>query len=67
MPDAKQRWKAHVKKKKREEIGLKYKKTYWLMGRKWALSIHNKLMLYKQILKPVWTSEVCHPRCVLKD
>jgi len=28
---------------------------YWLMGKRSALSIHNKLMLYKQILKPVWT------------
>jgi len=50
--DAKLRWKAHVKKK-REELGLKYKKMYWLMGRRSALSIHSKLMLYKQILKPV--------------
>ena len=25
------------------------------MGRRSALSIQNKLMLYKQILKPVWT------------
>jgi len=25
------------------------------VGRRSALSIHNKLMLYKQILKPVWT------------
>jgi len=25
------------------------------MERRLALSIHNKLMLYKQILKPVWT------------
>ena len=52
--DAKLRWKAHVKKK-REELGLKYEKLHWLMGRRSALSIHNKLMLYKQILKPVWT------------
>jgi len=52
--DAKLRWKTHVKKK-REELGLKYKKIYWLMGRRSALSIHRKLMLYKQILKPVWT------------
>jgi len=43
------------RKKKREELGLKYKKMYWLTGRRSALSIHNKLMLYKQILKPVWT------------
>jgi len=41
------------KKKKREEPGLKYKKMYWLMGRRSALSMHNKLMLYKQILNPV--------------
>jgi uncharacterized protein with GYD domain len=52
--DAKLRWKAHVKKK-REELGLKYKKIYWLMGRRSALSIQNKLMVYTQILNPVWT------------
>jgi hypothetical protein len=54
MLDAKLRWKAHVKKK-REELGLKYRQMYWLMGRRSALSIHNKLVLYKQILKLVWT------------
>jgi hypothetical protein len=52
--DAKLRWKAHVKKK-REELALRYKKMYWLLGRNSSLSIHNKLLLYKQILKPVWT------------
>jgi len=31
--DAKLRWKTHVKKK-REELGLKCKKMYWLMGRR---------------------------------
>jgi hypothetical protein len=35
---------AHVKKK-REELGLKYKKTYWLTGRRSSLSKHSKLML----------------------
>ena len=52
--DAKLRWKAHVKKK-REELRLKYRKMYWLIGRNSTLSLHNKLLLYKQILKPVWT------------
>jgi hypothetical protein len=52
--DAKFRWKVHIKKK-REKLGLKYKHMYWLMGRRSALSTHNKLVLYKQILKPVWT------------
>jgi len=52
--DAKLRWKGHVKKK-RDELGLKYKHMYQLMGTRSALSTHNKLVLYKQILKPVWT------------
>jgi hypothetical protein len=52
--DAKLRWKAHVKKKK-EELELKYRKMYWLMGRYSALSIYNKLMLHQQVLKPIWT------------
>jgi hypothetical protein len=52
--DAKLRWKVHVKKK-REELGLKYRQMYWLIGTRSALTTHNKLVLYKQILKPVWT------------
>lgn len=52
--DAGLRWKVHVKKK-REELDIKYKKMYWLIGRNSSLSVHNKLMLYKQVIKPVWT------------
>jgi hypothetical protein len=52
----------HVKlkyvKKKREELGLKYRQTYWLLGRRSALTTHNKLVPYKQILKPVWTNGI---------
>jgi hypothetical protein len=46
--DAKLRWKMHVKKQ--EELTLKYRKMYWLMGRYSALSVYNKLMLYQQDL-----------------
>jgi hypothetical protein len=28
---------------------------YWLLGRKSQLSLRNKLLLYKTILKPIWT------------
>ena len=28
---------------------------YWLMGRHSVLSVYNKLLLYKQVLKPIWT------------
>lgn len=52
--DAKLRWKAHVKKK-REELGIKYRNMYWLIGRNSTMSLHNKLLIYKQILRPVWT------------
>lgn len=52
--DAKLRWKAHVKKK-REELDIRYKKMYWLLGRNSMLSAQNKILLYKQILMPVWT------------
>ena len=52
--DAKLRWKAHIKRK-REELGIRYKKMYWLMGRKSTMSICNKLLIYKQILKPIWS------------
>jgi len=46
--DVKLRLKVHVKKK-REELGLKYKHMYWLMVRRLTLSTHNKLVFYKQI------------------
>ena len=28
---------------------------YWLLGRNSSLSLHNKLIIRKQILNPVWT------------
>lgn len=52
--DAKLRWKAHVKKK-RDELDLRYRNMYWLIGRKSMLSVHNKVLLYKQVLMPIWT------------
>lgn len=52
--DAKLRWKPHVKRKQ-QELKLKYRKMYWLLGRCSSLSVYNKLLLYRQVLKPVWT------------
>lgn len=52
--DAKLRWKAHIKNKK-EELQIRYTKMYWLIGKHSTLTIQNKLLLYKQILKPVWS------------
>lgn len=52
--DAKLKWKEHVKKKT-EQLKLKYKNMYWLLGRNSQLSIKNKVLIYQQVLKPVWT------------
>jgi metal-sulfur cluster biosynthetic enzyme len=47
-------WQAHIKAK-RQQLNLRVKKYYWLIGKNSELSIENKLLLYKIILKPVWT------------
>lgn len=47
-------WGAHVKAK-RNQLNLKTKKMYWLLGYKSELSTENKLLLYKALLKPIWT------------
>lgn len=47
-------WQKHIFTK-RKQLGLKLRKMYWLVGRKSQLSLENKLLLYKSILKPIWT------------
>ena len=51
--DTKLRWKEHVKTKIKE-LNLKFAKMYWLLGRQSQLSIYNKMLLYQQMIKPVW-------------
>jgi hypothetical protein len=48
------RWKEHIKKK-RDELNIKFRKMYWLLGRNSEQSVHNKLTLYKQVIRPVWS------------
>jgi hypothetical protein len=45
---------AHIKAK-RQHLNLRVKKYYWLIAKNSQLSIENKLLLYKIILKPEWT------------
>jgi hypothetical protein len=52
--DAKLRWKGNIKKK-RDELNIKFRKMYWLLGRNSELSVHNKLTFYKQVVCPVWS------------
>ena len=47
-------WTKHIKTK-RKALDLKLRKMYWLVGRKSQLSLYKKLIIYKVIIKPVWT------------
>jgi hypothetical protein len=41
---------------KRKQLGIKLRRLCWIIGRNSKLSLNNKLLLYKAILKPVRTS-----------
>jgi len=47
-------WHTHITTK-RKQLGLKLRNLYWIIGRKSQLSLENKLLVYKVIVKPVWT------------
>ena len=51
--DAKLRWSEHVKIKT-EELNIRFRQMYWLLGRNSPTSTYNKLLVYNQILKPIW-------------
>jgi hypothetical protein len=51
--DQKLTWQKHVKTK-RQKLNLKLREMTWLLGRKSKLSMENKLLLYKCIMKPLW-------------
>ena len=47
-------WQKHIFTK-RKQLGLQLHRTYWIIGRKSKLSLENKLLIHKTILKPIWT------------
>jgi hypothetical protein len=47
-------WRTHIKTK-RHHLNLKLRSMYWLLECRSKLSLENKLLLYKCVLKPVWT------------
>ena len=47
-------WKKHLITK-RLQLNIKLRGMYWLIGRPSRLSIANKLLIYKSIIKPIWT------------
>jgi hypothetical protein len=52
--DAKLWWKECIKKKS-DELNIKFRKMYWLLGHNFELSVHDKLILYKQVICSVWS------------
>jgi len=50
-------WREHIVKK-RKQINLKFKKLYWLLGRKSSLALENKVLGYKVAIKPIWTYSI---------
>lgn len=51
--DRRLNWKSHIKAK-RKELDTKCRKLYWLLRPKSQLSVENKLIIYKTLLKPIW-------------
>jgi len=47
-------WRKHITAK-RKQLNLKLRNLYWIIGRKSQLPLENTLLVYKVILKPVWT------------
>ena len=52
--DEKLTWQSHIMNK-RKQLGIKLRSMIWLLGRTSKLSLENKILIYKAILKPVWT------------
>jgi hypothetical protein len=47
-------WRKHIRTK-RHQLNLELRGIYWLLGRRTKLSLENKLLLYKCVIKPVWS------------
>jgi hypothetical protein len=47
-------WHKHIFTKWKQ-LGITLTKMYWLLGHKLKLSTSNKFLIYKTVLKPIWT------------
>jgi hypothetical protein len=52
--DCRLNWKEEIARK-RKQIDLKTKEINWLIGKKSHLSIENKLLIYKAVIKLIWS------------
>ena len=47
-------WAPHIINK-RKQLGLRLRSMYWLLTKSSKLPLNNKILIYKAILKPIWT------------
>lgn len=47
-------WRKHIFTK-RKALGLKLRNLYWLLNRNSQMSLESKILVYKCIIKPIWT------------
>ena len=52
--DRQHTWRKHIFTK-RKQLGLQLCKMYWMRGRNSQLNLSSKVLLYKAIIKPIWT------------
>jgi hypothetical protein len=52
--DSKLTWRPHIVKK-RKQMALEAAELNWLIGKESCLSLSNKLLIYKTVIKPIWT------------
>jgi hypothetical protein len=52
--DGKLNWREHIAKNGKQ-TDLQFKQLYWFLGRKSPLSLENKVIVYKVVIKPIWT------------
>ncbi|GAB0086262.1 hypothetical protein DMENIID0001_002810 [Sergentomyia squamirostris] len=47
-------WRPHIWTK-RKQLSLKVRSLYWLLNNRSSMTTQNKLLVYKMILKPIWS------------
>ena len=53
--------------KKRKQLDHKTREINWLIGKNSPLSLENKILIYKTVLKPVWTYGIELWGCAIKS
>lgn len=51
--DARLNWKHHVRQKT-EQVRIKQRQMYWLIGHHSKLNLYSKRLIYQSIFKPIW-------------